>query len=779
MLIVRARLTCLVLIFAACSSTSEPDARPLSRWLQEARGAPAASVADVSRWRPAPVALTTRFGRELDPRAPWPEYPRTQFVRERWQSLNGLWEFANAREDESPPFGRTLEHQILVPFAMESSLSGIGAHSERAWYRRTFDVPPQWSDGVKLHFEASDWETSVWLNGQELGTHRGGYGRFSFDIGPFLRDDGAQELVVGIFDPTSAGDQPRGKQTLHPEGIWYTPTSGIWQSVWMEPVPPAHVERVHIEPSLARAQVEISAEIAHPDDAGAVALDIVVRSDGKEVARVQADLQGHAVLALPNARAWSPSDPHLYDVELVLRAGTKVLDRVSSYFGLRDIAVRADEHGVPRVQLNGAPLFQMGVLDQGFWPDGLYTAPSDAALKSDIELARELGFNLIRKHVKVEPERWYTWCDRLGMLVWQDMPSADDHRPADVEILRRELDELIEQRGNHPCIVDWVVFNEGWGQFGANSGHADEKALDEGTRALTARVKKLDPSRLVTAASGWTDIGAGDLRDIHVYPGPAAPPIDRERAAVLGEFGGLGLPVQGHTWDEKSWGYRGVSDSEALTRSYEALLRRVYELAQDEGLCAAVYTQLTDVESECNGLITYDRAVTKVDVARVSRANRGKLPRPIALVADGRTTAVEWQYTTDAPADERWWARDFDASAWKRGAAGFGAEGTPGARVRTPWTSSDIWLRRDFELDARGEGELALVVHHDENCEIHLNGAQVPLKLTGYTTGYELVNLPAGFALENGRNSIAVHCHQTTGGQYIDVGVVRLPPAAD
>jgi hypothetical protein len=363
------------------------------------------------------------------------------------------------------------------------------------------------------------------------------------------------------------------------------------------------------------------------------------------------------------------------------------------------------------------------------------------------------------------------------------MPSADDHRAADVEILRRELDELVLQRGNHPCIIDWVVFNEGWGQFGANSGHADGSALEQGTHALAARVKKLDPSRLVTAASGWTDVGSGDLRDIHVYPGPAAPPPDRDRALVLGEFGGLGLPVVGHTWDDKGWGYRSVGDVDALAQGYENLLRRVYELAETEGLSAAIYTQLTDVESECNGLVTYDRAVKKIDVARAARANRGRLPKPVTAVPDARTLAVEWSFTTEAPADGvRWWARDFDASAWSRGSAGFGAEDTPGAHVRTSWTSSDIWLRRELELDlreARSVGELALAVHHDEDCEIHLNGAEQPIRLTGYTTGYEIVSLPAGVALEQGSNTIAVHCRQTRGGQYIDVGVVLLPAARD
>lgn len=731
---------------------------------------------DVARWRPAPTPLLTSFGRALDPRSPWPEYPRTQLVRDRWRSLNGLWEFAPAREDEEAPLGRALGEQILVPFPMEASLSGIGAQHARAWYRRTFEVPPDWRDGeVKLHFEASDWETTVWLNGVELGAHRGGYGRFSFDLAAHLRPHGEQELVVGVFDPTSGGDQPRGKQTLNPEGIWYTPASGIWQSVWIEPVAPTHVERVALAPSLSQAALEVAVELS-TSAAASARVEIVVSASGTEVARARADASGAARLAIDSPRAWSPADPFLYDVEIVVTDGERVVDRVTSYFGLRDVAVRADARGMPRIELNGVATLQIGVLDQGYWPDGIYTAPSDVALKSDIELAKQLGFTLIRKHVKVEPERWYTWCDRLGILVWQDMPSADHRRPADVEILRAELDELVRQRGNHPCIVDWVVFNEGWGQFGANSGHADAQVLEEGTHALAQRVRGLDPTRLVTEASGWTDVGGGDLQDVHVYPGPALPRGDGRRAAVLGEFGGLGLPIAGHTWDERSWGYRNVADARALAFGYENLLRGVHELAE-QGLCAAVYTQLTDVESECNGLVTYDRAVIKADVERIARANRGELPELVTVVADGRTEAVEWSYTTTAPAEGvAWWSRDFDASAWARGAAGFGAEGTPGAQVRTPWTSSDIWLRREFEVPSGG-GELALVVHHDEECEIHVNGAAEPIRLTGYTTSYELVPLPEGVKLAPGRNTLAIHCRQTSGGQYIDVGVVRVTRA--
>jgi hypothetical protein len=410
----------------------------------------------------------------------------------------------------------------------------------------------------------------------------------------------------------------------------------------------------------------------------------------------------------------------------------------------------------------------MGVLDQGFWPDGIYTAPTDEALRSDIDLVKSLGFNMIRKHVKVEPERWYAWCDRLGVIVWQDMPSgfvegADGNRiesvPRERAQFRDELVRLIETRRNHPSIAMWVVFNEGWGQHQ--------------TPELVQLVKTLDKKRLVSNASGWTDEKCGDVMDVHVYPGPGAPKVEEVRAAVLGEFGGLGLGVPGHTWKADTWGYRGTADKDELSNGYVNLLRNVHDLRENAGLCAAVYTQLTDVETECNGLVTYDRAVVKVDAARTRDANEGRIPKLAVVVPTSQAEGLAWRYRFDAPA-ENWADAGFDDSSWSEGPGGFGTAGTPGAVARTEWKTADIWLRRRFDLDADPDAALSLLVHHDEDVEVFMNGV-LAAKADGYTTGYEplAIRKEARAALVRGTNLIAIHCHQTTGGQYVDAGIVR------
>jgi hypothetical protein len=464
---------------------------------------------------------------------------------------------------------------------------------------------------------------------------------------------------------------------------------------------------------------------------------------------------------------WSPDRPFLYDLEVKLRQGNRVVDAVTSYFGLRQIARGKDAKGIERILLNQQFLFQVGTLDQGFWPDGIYTAPTDAALRSDIEVLKRMGFNLTRKHVKVEPERWYYWCDKLGLLVWQDMPSGNNGTAAAKRQFETELQRMIEGRANHPSIVMWVVFNEGWGQYD--------------TERLTEWVKRLDPSRLVNNASGWTDKKVGDVLDMHNYPGPGSPLPETARAAVLGEFGGLGLGITGHTWSQQTWGYQGMSDSQRLTAQYLKLLRKVWVLKEEPGLSAAVYTQTTDVETECNGLLTYDRACVKVDAFKVSAANRGQIPpapQLQPLVATAQKAPVQWRFTFEAPGPD-WMKPGYDDQQWRQGSAGFGTEGTPGAIVRTEWKSPDIWLRREFELPSAPSQRLQLMMHHDEDAEVYLNGV-LAAKLTGYTTDYEDYEIAAAAlaALKPGRNQIGIHCHQTQGGQYIDAGLVNVldPP---
>lgn len=380
-------------------------------------------------------------------------------------------------------------------------------------------------------------------------------------------------------------------------------------------------------------------------------------------------------------------------------------------------------------------------------------------MRYDIEVTKQLGFNMTRKHVKIEPARWYYWCDKLGLLVWQDMPSSNNKTPESKKQFQHELTRLIEGFGNSPSIIMWVVFNEAWGQ------HDTERYVDY--------VKQLDPSRLVNNASGWTDMKVGDVNDMHRYPGPGAPEPESRRAGVLGEFGGLGLGVDGHTWTQKTWGYRGMASATELTQRYLGLLRRVWGLNESAGLCAAVYTQITDVETECNGLLTYDRALIKVDAARVAAANRGQLPRVTTVVPTSQAQGVSWRYTFQAPANG-WFQPNYDDSAWKTGLGGFGTKKTPGAVVRTEWNQPEIWLCRSIELPAVKPEELLLLVHHDEDVEIYLNGV-LAAKATGHTRDYEEMSLsPEALAtLRPGKNTLAVHCKQTVGGQYIDVGLIR------
>jgi len=571
-------------------------------------------------WKPAGKQLMTHWSKNVDPQSPLPEYPRPNMKRDEWKSLNGLWEYAiTSKKSEVPD---KYDGTILVPYPIESALSGVAKNinsEERLWYSRKFKVPADWQDKeILLHFEAIDWEAEVWINGQKASSHRGGYSPFSINVTKYLVEEDKQELMVAVWDPTDKHTQPRGKQVVKPKGIWYTPTTGIWQTVWLEPVRKTYIENLKTIPDIEAGYLDLDIDISAiqaNDMIKAIASD----TKGKIVSETEFKADQKTKLKIDQPILWSPESPHLYNLSIDIIRDGKLIDHVDSYFGMRKISLGKDDKGVTRLMLNNKFIFQIGTLDQGFWPDGIYTAPTDEALKYDIEITKELGFNMLRKHVKVENRRFYYWCDTLGILVWQDMPSGDKYiRPDDEDTKRSkqsadqfefELKKIIHYLYNHPSIIMWVPFNEGWGQYD--------------TERIVEYIRTLDPNRLVNSASGWTDRGVGDVYDIHSYPEPKSPEPEEKRAAVLGEFGGLGFPVKGHLWKEGdvNWGYQRMTASEDLMNRYTDFLKTVYELKDNPGLSAAIYTQITDVEIETNGILTYDRAVIKGDISAFRKCN--------------------------------------------------------------------------------------------------------------------------------------------------------------
>ena len=593
-------------------------------------------VAQPGDWKPVAGRIMTSWAADVNPASPLPEYPRPQLVRDNWLNLNGRWQYALLPKAQADNLPTAFAGNILVPYAVESALSGVGktvGKDSLLWYRRTVNVPAKLRKGrLLLHFGAVDWETELYVNGRKAGSHRGGYDPFSFDITPHLKDGAGQEIVVRVWDPTSDGPQPRGKQIKKPHSIWYTPVTGIWQTVWLESVPDAYVSATHHTPDIDKGTLTVTAQVQHAQAGDQLR---VMAFDGKtKVVEQTVAADAPAVLAVNNPKLWSPDSPHLYDLSVALVRGGKVVDQVKSYFAMRKISVQPDKAGVQRMLLNNRFVFQYGPLDQGWWPDGLYTAPTDAALRFDVEKTKEMGFNMIRKHVKVEPARWYHHCDKLGMLVWQDMPSGDlgnrwDARPGIIgqktdkartpeseQIFKTEWKAIMDATYNFPSIVVWVPFNEAWGQFK--------------TEEITNWTVQYDPSRLVNSASGGNFYEVGHILDLHNYPEPAMPRPDlfgARQVIVLGEFGGLGLPLEGHTWQQKdNWGYQSFKNKDELLDKYATFMESLEKLI-GQGLSAAVYTQTTDVEVETNGLLTYDRKVVKMPEARLKQLH-GKLYNP-------------------------------------------------------------------------------------------------------------------------------------------------------
>ncbi|MDR2627405.1 MAG: T9SS type A sorting domain-containing protein [Dysgonamonadaceae bacterium] len=727
--------------------------------------------------------LMTVWGEALQATDPvLPEYPRPQMVREKWLNLNGIWQFQPAANaTETLPAGN-LSREILVPFPVESALSGIMQHYENIWYRRSLTLPADWTgQRVLLHFGAVDYACEVFINNVSVGTHQGGYDPFSFDITAKLTGSGAQDIAVRVNDPTDAKGYPRGKQTLYPGGIMYTATTGIWQTVWLEAVPQTYISTLRMTPNIDNHSLNISvSKDGTYIDPRRMKCRFKIYDSGTEIADWEKDFRdmtAGADLSIPQPlKHWSPDNPFLYDMKVFLFNDTTVIDSVSTYFGMRKISKQLVD-GYPRMMLNNEFLFQIGPLDQGFWPDGIYTAPTDDALRFDIEKTKAFGFNMIRKHIKVEPQRWYYWCDKLGMLVWQDMPSMNSYidtgqrpnvPPREDNAYLSELEAMIKTHWNAPCIVSWVTFNEYQGS------HDEENVVN--------KVKEWDSSRLVNVNSGCDaryDKINTDIRDYHSYPPPICPPANstNTQIPVCGEYGGIGYYEQGHIWSEGN-PYETVDSYAKLLEKYTLYADMLIYDKSNKGLSAAVYTEITDVEMELNGLMTYDRKVIKGNIADFYAVNR-RIINETKLSKDLLPTSEEqpqsWKYTTTNPSGD-WFSVNFDDSSWKTGNGGFGTESTPGAIVGTEWKGNgNIWLRRTFTLhnDALESGTLMLKVHHDEDCIVYINGVKA-LELSGYTSGYAFydITVAAKAALiPGGENSLAVRCTQRDGGQYIDVGI--------
>jgi hypothetical protein len=715
-------------------------------------------------WQPKTAALMTPYAKDVDPGKVLSEYPRPQLRRERWLNLNGVWQFQPAVAGEARPSG-DLSRKILVPFPVESALSGVQEHHERLWYRRLFSIPKDWGkDHILLHFGAVDYRTEVFVNGRSLGIHEGGYDPFSYDVTPFLKREGQQEIMLNVYDPTDNGGYPRGKQTLNPGGIMYTSVTGIWQTVWLEPVPDGYISDIRMTPDIDNNRLKL-----HVTTAPAEEVTIKVKDGNTVVSTLTGKTNKDLSVPVPHAKWWSPDSPFLYDIEISL-AGTKGhADAISSYFGMRKISMETQD-GFKKLFLNNKFLFQLGPLDQGFWPDGGYTAPTDEALRHDIQLMKDLGFNMVRKHIKVEPYRWYYWADKLGLMVWQDMPSPNSYTrhtpPVDTAAFSRELTRMVKTHWNAPCIVTWVIFNEEQGQHN--------------TPGYVQMVRALDPSRLINQASGGRHFGVGDFLDIHSYPPPSVP-RSTEQVLACGEYGGIGFKIKGHMWKEANT-YVMIDNVDDYTALYDKFANDLTAFKTNNGLSAAVYTEITDVESELNGLVTYDRAVIKAPVEKIRASNQRVIHGSIRLteiLPASIQQGQSWKYTLDLP-DSSWSAISYDDKAWKTGKAGFGTERTPGAIVRTTWDTKDIWIRRTFDLNGLPAGikkeDLILYMHHDDDCEVYINGVKAAT-VPGATSGYSMtaINEAGRNALiTNGRNTMAIHCRQKGGGQYIDAGISAM-----
>ncbi|MHA1510922.1 MAG: glycoside hydrolase family 2 protein [Promethearchaeota archaeon] len=602
----------------------------------------------LNKWKPIEGDLFTRWTSQVTPELPFPEYPSPQMVRTEWHNLNGLWEYVITAKNTLKEEIKKWDGDILVPYPVESALSGVKRTlfpQQHLWYHRAFSLPNKWekmleNHRILLHFGGVDWQTTVWVNNQEVLFHEGGDIPFSVDITPYLKSNhnkksqNLHDLTIRVWDPSDKDCQERGKQKLKPHTVFYTAMSGIWQTVWLELVPDPYICDFQIKTDIDREEIHLNFNFSRPmEKLSDLSIFIEISEDGNQISTKKIkvdDLNEYFSIPLANPRLWSPSSPFLYDLKISLikteNGDGDVIDEIKSYFGMRKIAIKEDDQGIPRIELNNKILFQFGLLDQGWWPDGLYTAPNDNALKWDLEITKTMGFNMVRKHIKIESARWYYHCDKLGLLVWQDIPSGGVYgnwkwgiqtfvamifqkawwtgrkKKSVQQNFYHELKQTVSSLFNSPSIVVWVPFNEGWGQFQ--------------TKEVTEYLRSIDETRLIDSASGWVDYKCGDILTIHRYPGPDIPKIEsnKKRSLGLSEFGGFGLEIQDHTWITKrrKWGYRNLKSKSELKMKYSQLIKKLKPLIK-KGLSAAVYTQTTDVEQEINGLISYDREIIKIE----------------------------------------------------------------------------------------------------------------------------------------------------------------------
>ena len=725
-------------------------------------------------YTPVQGRIMTPWGETMTPSTAWTNYPRPNMVRSDWTNLNGLWKFAVTKINEEMPKDENWQQDILVPFAPESSLSGVGRLTEpdeTLWYKRTFSLPAvKENTRYFLNFEAVDWRCQVFVNGLEAtaAPHVGGNVPFSVDVTGLVKE-GENTLVVTAWDPSNSYGQPSGKQSLSPGGCFYTRVSGIYGSVWMEETPKGYITGYNVESDIDKGEVNITVECAG-DLAGAF-VTAAVSFGGEPVANGEVtDWSKGLTLSIPESKLWDINEGNLYDLTLTLETAFGK-DEVQGYFGMRKIEFKKDELGVQRIYLNNKKIFMQGTLDQGWWPDGLLTPPSDEAMQYDIDILKEHGYNFMRKHIKIEPRRYYYLCDKAGFPVWQDMVSGGQKPEEKYHIYRAELVEMIKDLRNFPSIVVWIAYNEGWGQ-------PDKEKSTETTKWL----KQIDSTRLISETSGWTDHNCGDMKDHHQYPSPLPTPANDDRLTIVGEFGGLGYFVEGHLWDpEKKWGYRSDNTIEDSLKRYAEIMDNLARCSH-ESFAGSVYTQTTDVETEANGLVTYDRKVVKYPTDKMREMHKrvekiALSTKPMArkcFMPKGTEEKVVWKYTFEKPQGE-WSHPSFNDDMWSQGEGGFGNKiivRDLGAKPKTEWDTKEIYLRRVFMLKEVPDENIEMDIFYDEDPVVYVNGVEV-FKQEGYNQGYTPVLIKKEDVkkiFKKGENVIAIGCKNANGGAMIDLG---------